>query len=191
MRSTLARRALALFLLPAALITITVALVYGTVQQVYRTSANDPQLQAATEAAHWLDTGVSPRAVTGMGSVDLAWSLATHVSVYDPRGRVLASTARLGGAVPVPPIGVLDTARSQGKNVLTWQPETGVRVAAVVVPWHGGTVLVGRSLGPIEDRETVLELFALAAWIVGLGASAVVAYVVAWLWPVAELAQAT
>ena len=66
---------------------------------------------------------------------------------------------------------------------MTWQPRSGVRIAAVVVPWRGGTVLAGRSLRLVETREDEALLLAAGGWLVGLvviGASSVVA---ATIWP--------
>jgi hypothetical protein len=180
--SVLVRRAVVLFVPAAALLTLCVALVYGAVQHVYRTSANDPQMQLATDASLRLDGGTSPRSLVGRGTVDLARSLAVHITVFGRDDQVLASNARLGGTVPTPPNGVLDGVKLAGLHWLTWQPRSGVRVAAVVVPWRGGTILVGRSLAPIEDREADLEQLCLAAWLLGLAGLAVAALVSSWLW---------
>ncbi|MGZ6314302.1 MAG: hypothetical protein ACXWNI_01585 [Candidatus Limnocylindrales bacterium] len=84
--------------------------------------------------------------------------------VFDTNGQVLASNATLDGGPPAPPIGVLAAARPGSPNAVTWQPRDGVRVAAVVVAWKGGTVLAGRSLRLVEQREANAELIAGAAW---------------------------
>lgn len=187
MTSSLLTRALAFFLLVAALLTIALVAVYSASQQVYRSSANDPQLAIAVNLAHRLDGGAAPATVAGGPAVDLTTSLSTHMSVYDRSGRLLASNARLDGAPPVPPSGVLDAARHDGKNVLTWEPATGVRVAAVVLPWRGGTILVGRSLRPVEDRISSLGLMLLAGWCGGILALAGASLISSWLWPRAPL----
>ena len=49
------------------------------------------------------------------------------------------------------------SAQANGINVLTWQPESGVRSAIVVKSYPGGYVLAGRSLQSVEQRETSLE----------------------------------
>jgi hypothetical protein len=183
LRSTFFRRSLAIFLPLAGLLTIAAFLVYGAVQHVYRTSANDPQMQIATDDVLSLNAGASPRRIASGLAVDLARSLAVHTTVFDRGDRVLASTARLDGAVPTPPNRVMDDVMRNGSHWLSWQPRPGVRVAAVVMPWRGGTVLVGRSLAPIEDRETSLLQFCRAAWLAGMGALAVAALVASRLWP--------
>jgi hypothetical protein len=36
-------------------------------------------------------------------------------------------------------MGALDYARQNGQNRVTWQPEAGVRMATVVVPYNSGS----------------------------------------------------
>lgn len=163
--------------------TFVAGLVYAAVQQDYRSSANDPQLQIATDDALRLDAGASPSRVARGSPVDLARSLGTHVSVYSRSGRILASTARLDGTIPTVPAGALSSARRQGQNTITWQPRSGVRAAAVIVPWQGGTVLVGRSLAPTENRENDLMQVVAILWILGLLVLGLAALMAARLWP--------
>ena len=66
---------------------------------------------------------------------------------------------------------------------MTWEPRAGVRIASVTVPWHGGTVLGGRSLREVERQEDNILLVAAAAWLLMLGVLAVTALFAAWLWP--------
>jgi hypothetical protein len=183
--SALSRRALAFFLPAAVLATLTCGLVYAEVQQSLRSSANDPQYQLATDAAAKLDAGASPASVVGSTvDVDLAASLAPFVIVFDRNHSILATNATLDGVRPAPPDGVLDAA-SAGPDTVTWQPRAGVRIAAVAVAWNGGTVVSGRSLRLVEDRETNMELIAGLTWVVSLVALAAAALVAARLWPTA------
>ncbi len=177
------RRALAFFLPVAVLATLCCCLVYGAVQQDLRMGANDPQRQLAEDAARALDAGTPPTTLVGSATIDLAVSLAPFIVIFDPSGHVLATDGQLDGHDPVPPPGVLDAARQNPPNAVTWEPRAGVRIASVTVPWHGGTVLAGRSLREVERQEDNLLLIAAAAWIVMLGALAVAALVAAWLWP--------
>ena len=89
--------------------------------------------------------------------VDIASSLAPFVAVYDPAGTVVATNGRLDGRAPVPPLGVLATATKKGSDTVTWQPRAGVRIGLVVLRWHGGTVLAGRSLRRVEAIESAIE----------------------------------
>ena len=183
MRSPLVRRALAFFLPVAVLATLCCGLVYTAVQQDLRMGANDPQLQLAEDAARALDGGAQPSTLVGSTKVDVATSLAPFVVIFDASGNVLATDGQLDGHDPVPPPGVLDAARQNPPNKVTWEPRAGVRIASVTVPWHGGTVLAGRSLREVERQEDNILLVAAAAWLVMLGALALTALVAAWLWP--------
>ncbi len=166
----------------AVVITFAAGIAYGLDQQNLRQGANDPQIQLAEDAASRLDAGAAAATVipTTGTPVDIARSLAPFVIVYNANDAPLASTGTLDGAVPVPPQGVSASARSAEDRV-TWQPRNGVRIAAVVVAYRGGTVLAGRSLRVVEQREddalattAVLWLGALVlTWVTILGAGLV------------------
>ncbi|HYL41624.1 MAG TPA: hypothetical protein VET90_09965 [Candidatus Binatus sp.] len=179
----LVRRALAFFIPVAALGTLACVLVYSAVQQDLRQGANDPQQQLAEDAVARLDGGATPSAVVAGGLVDVGSSLDPFVVVYDTAGSVLAPNGQLDGGPPMPPVGVLDAARQAGRDAVTWQPRPGVRIATVVLPWQGGTVLAGRSLRRVEDMiSSIGELIALG-WLGVMAAVAVTSFAAAWLWP--------
>ena len=175
-------------LAPALVLTVACGLAYGEAQQVLRSTANDPQEQLAGDGARALDSGAPPASLVapgsaaasaaGPGTVDVVTGLAPFLAVYDGSGAVLATNGSLDGAAPVPPAGVLASARSSGRDAVTWQPRAGVRIAAVVVGWRGGTVLAGRSLRLTEEREDHALVIAVLAWLVGM-AGLVVAVLVA------------
>ena len=63
---------------------------------------------------------------------------------------------------------MLESARADGENRVTWEPRSGVRSATVSAAVRGGSrmvVTVGRSLREVEVREGRLELFVVAAWL--------------------------
>jgi hypothetical protein len=183
------RRALAIFLPLAVLATLTCGLVYLEAQQLLRSGANDPQFQLAEDAAGRLNAGAAPAAALDSGpTVDLSTSLATFEIVFDSGHSVLATNATLDGGQPAPPAGVLDAARPGSPNAVTWQPRSGIRIAAVVVAWHGGTVLVGRSLSRVEEQESNAQLIAAAACLAMLAALAAVSAASALLWAKADAA---
>jgi hypothetical protein len=95
----------------------------------------------------------------------VAQSLAPFLVIFDSSGKVLATDGQLDGHDPIPSDGVLTSAANNPPDIVTWQPGNGVRIAAVVVPWHGGTVLAGRSLAQVEIRENDALLIAIAAWL--------------------------
>lgn len=156
-----------LYWLPIAVgITALSGLVYAVVQQNYRQSANDPQIQMAEDAAAQLEAGAQPQALVGAGKVDIARSLSPFLIVYDDTGNPVASSAQLNGQIPTLPTGVFSSVRQSGEDRLTWQPQEGVRSAAVITHFGGsqpGFVLSGRSLTEVEKRESQLT------WMVGFG----------------------
>ena len=106
--------------------------------------------------------------------IDVASSLAPFVMVFDDAGNVLASSGLLNGQNPPLPPGVLDFTRSHGEDRVTWTPEAGVRIAAVVVRSEGskpGFVLAGRSLREAEKRVDQTTLRVTAALLATLFAS--------------------
>jgi hypothetical protein len=163
-RRPVIRTAVAVFLPLAVLGTLLAGLVAVVAQQELRTGADSPQLQQAEDAARALDGGATPSAVTGPVAVDLGQSLAPFVVVFDAGGRVLATSGRLDGADPAPPIGVLEHATAGAPNPVTWQPSAGVRMATVTVRWSGGTVLAGRSLREVERRVDVMQQLVALGW---------------------------
>ena len=184
LRGDLPRRSIAIFLPMAVLATLTCGLVYAEVQQDLRSGANDPQYQMAEDAAAHLDAGAKPADLVDTAvTVDAATSLAPFTIIFDSAGRVLASDVTLDGGQPVPPGGVLSSARPGSPNAVTWQPRQGVRIASVTAAWSGGTVLVGRSLRRVEEQEVNSELIAGAAWLVMLLALGGAAIVAGWVWP--------
>jgi hypothetical protein len=183
------RRALAFFLPFAVLATLCSGLVYASDQQNLRSGANDHQIQMATDAGSALDAGAAPLTLVTVSRIDVARSLAPFLAIFDSSGKVLATDGNLDGHDPIPPAGVLTSAASNPPDIVTWQPGNGVRIAAVVVPWQGGTVLAGRSLTQVEIRENNALLVAAAAWLAMLVALVLASLAAAWLWPASPLAN--
>ncbi len=158
----------------AVVITALCGLVFLAVQQELRQSANDPQIQIAGDAAAALENGAAAESIVPSEKVAIERSLSPFVMVFNDGGEVIGSSALLHGQIPQLPAGVLDYVRSHGEDRVTWQPEPGVRIAAVIVRHAGaqpGFVLAGRSLREVEVREDNVQLEATAAWIVTMAAS--------------------
>jgi hypothetical protein len=164
-------RHLLYWLCAALVITALYATIGGVVQNVLRSGANDPQLQLAEDAAARLSQGTTTVNPPG-ANVDIAASLAPFLIVYDRQGRVVSSSGQLNGQTPALPGGVLTSTPLGGEKRVTWQPQTGVRVAAVVVATEQGYIVSGRSLRAVEDRIGALQRLILAAWLLSLGALA-------------------
>ena len=177
-------------------------LAYMAVQQNYRQSLNDPQIQMAEDAARYLAKDYTPVAVVPKGEmVDIAKSLAPWIAVYDESGQSLESSGVLNDAPPQPPAGVFEYARGAigdltdvrrvplgekmaGENRVSWMPRSDVRSAIVVVhiPGNKGFVVAGRNMREVEERERQLGTMVMLGWLVtiigSLMASFCAAYVV-------------
>lgn len=162
-------------------LTVACGLAFGLTQQVYRQSANDPQVQFAEQAADLLSAGhqadeIIPPPLT----TDLADSTQTFMAVYNATTTAEAWSMPLDGKAPQPPKGVFDYAKEHGENRVTWMPHKGVREALVIVPFKrqdgsSGYVLAGRSLAEAESRIQEAQNLALIAWVAGLLATLLVA----------------
>jgi hypothetical protein len=136
--------------------------------------ANDPQIQMAEDAAASLAAGGTPVSILPTSQLDISISLAPFLVVYSDTGEPLASSGLLNGAAPLLPAGIFDYTRQKGEDRVSWQPESGVRVAAVVVAYGGsqpGFVLAGRSLREVEIREGQIEQISGIAMLVTLAGS--------------------
>jgi hypothetical protein len=151
----------------AAAITLISALIYLTVQQDIRIGSNDPQIQMAEDAARAFAEKQPLETILPAGKVEISQSLAPYMIVFDASGTPLGSNALLHGSIPEFPKSVLDYTRQNGEDRVTWQPETGVRSAVVIVPiadGQDGFVLAGRSLRESEKRVDLLTTQVAAGW---------------------------
>jgi hypothetical protein len=150
----------------AAIATVLLLLVYASVQQTYRTGADDPQVQLAKDLNHRLETGQSVERMMP-DSIELSESLGVFVTFYGSDLRPLRSSGFLHGQLPRIPSGVFDFVKTHGEERVSWQPESQVRMALVVLRSSAppvAFVVVGRSLLEVEKREHNLELMVLLSW---------------------------
>jgi hypothetical protein len=156
------------FLPVAAAVTLMFFTIAVAVQQSYRQTANDPQIEMAESAAAAMLTGATASTVTTPQLGDIATSLKPYLIVYDETETPVASDMQLHGTVPKPPSGSFAYTKAHSENRFTWAPEPGVRIAAVMV-YQGGTtpgyVLAGRSLRETEQREDALTKIVLGGWL--------------------------
>ena len=161
--------------LPIAVVVVVMSmLAYAVVQQSLRQGLNDPQIQMAEDTAVALAAGQNPAALVPATQVDIAQSLAPFLVIYDDSGKALASSAVLHGEAPSLPAGVLEYVRTNGEDRVTWQPEPGVRIAAVVTRYEGtqsGFVLAGRNMREVEKRESQTQQLAGLGMLGALAAS--------------------
>jgi hypothetical protein len=157
----------------AFLATLLCGLVYAGIQQTYRQSANDPQIQMAEDAAVAVHGGAEAQSLVLAGTVNIGASLSPYVVFYDDAGNPTGGNGLLNGRYPTLPAGVFDYTRIAGEDRITWQSPEGIRSAVVLVRIGDagakqGFVMAGRSLREVEWREAQLELFVFAAWIAAL-----------------------
>jgi hypothetical protein len=155
--------------LPLAIIsTGAITFAYVGIQQNYRQSANDPQIQLAAEAAHDLELGTDPQQLFAQ-TPKVRLNTSTTVTIFDGSHHALASNSERRSDI-LPPTGSFDYAKAHGSNRFTWEPAPGTRQAAVLLyqstPHGEYYVLADRSLLEVEEREsslTALAALALAA----------------------------
>jgi hypothetical protein len=137
------------------------ALTYLVNQHFLRQGANDPQVQIAQDLAKELNSGQNLTTVANT-PVDPSTSLAPFYIIYNSQEQVTVSTGMINGVLPA---GVLDYVKNHGEDRITWQPNENTRIAAVVVPYKDGYVLVGRSLKEVEKRVEDLLSLVFDAWV--------------------------
>ena len=104
--------------LPLAVVTVLLTgLIYVAVQQNYRLSANDPQIQASEDVIQAISQGTPPDSlVPSQGTLDLAKTLDTFAMTFDQTGKTIGSSVLLDGKNPTVPSGVFDTAKKKGSK---------------------------------------------------------------------------
>src|SRR3569623_348959 len=149
------------------------------VKQNYRNGANDPQIEIAEDSALRLQNGAAILDQVPAEKVDASDSLKEFVVIYDTEGNPIAGNGYLSDKILSVPKGVFDAARASGENRLTLEPQTGVRIAAVIKPFVGreanGYVLSGRNLREVEKREDDLVKLVALGWAATLLALAIAA----------------
>jgi len=156
---------------------------YATVQQNYRQSLNDPQIQMAEDAAAQISSGKEIDEVVPTNVVDISTSLSPWLAVYTNAGVPLLSSGKLNGELPQLPQGVFDTSTwhtyaedgfalpvPQDEDRFTWQPQSDVRQAVVMVHYDSangtGFVVAGRNMREVENRVGVLVSMVAIGWLV-------------------------
>jgi len=150
----------------ALIVTALFASLYLVMQQIERQGADDAPARLASQVASQLASGGAGGIPAGTDdSVDLAASDAAFFVVYDAADRPVSGTGRANGDLASIPPGVLDQARREGSNHVTWQTSDGRRFATVEQRAGDSVVLGGQSLAPTEKRIDQLGLLILVAWL--------------------------
>jgi hypothetical protein len=129
----------------AVAVTLLAALLYGSVQQTYRTGADDPQVQLAQDGAARPAAGARPSSVAGSSdtsTVDIAAGLAPFVIVFDRSGTAVASSGELNGLAG-------RTLREAEARVQSLTMLVGARWLFTLFATLVGIVLVEAALKPV------------------------------------------
>ena len=151
-------------------------------QQVLRLGANDPQVEITGNLKASLEHGADPSSLVAKEPVDMSESLSPFTIAFDEQGNILASSARLNSASPTPPAGVFTFVRQHGEERFSWQPQRGVRIAAVMRHVStGGFILAGRNMREVQAREDLATTQAGLIWLGMLAIIAVGTFLFGWL----------
>lgn len=157
----------------AIIITGIMLCMYATVQQTYRSSANDPQIQIARDISGALMKGRSINKLLPVDIINLEESIAVFAELFDKSGKPVQSTGLLNGQLPQPPRSVMDYTNNNKEDMITWQPQSNVRMAMVFEKVNAadiGYIAVGRSLKETEVRESNLLKMVAIVWIICMAA---------------------
>jgi hypothetical protein len=149
----------------AVALTAIFLTIYVVIAQDLRASANDPQIQMAENLANNLNTSNQPNVT---GKVNIAKSLSTFTIIYNQNQEVISTNAYLDDKIVTVPSGVLTSTKVYAgyeENRVTWQPKSDVRLAAVVVKYNQGWVVVGRNLREVEFRESSVSKLLILAYL--------------------------
>lgn len=184
-----------LWIYSAVAVTFLCLLVYMVAQQSFRQNLNDPQLQMAEDAAAKLipDSGVADAlALVPSGQIQIDKSLASWMVVYGQDLEPLAGSGMLWGDYARPPKSLFDTStwrphktydiNGMPETRVTWQPESGVREALILVRAPNGMwVGAGRNMREIEGRIIDVGIKIFLGWLVILGALFVASFAGWWV----------
>lgn len=162
---------LPLFLPIALAVTLICGIIYITIQQNYRISANDPQIQIAEDVAKQLALGQPTQYFIPNSKVDISKSLGSFILIFDKNGKPIGGSAVINGKQPVMPSGVFKTTKQRGETRFTWAPQQNTRIALVMVYYKDkgeGFVALGRSLREVEYRNGALGAIVFLGWTVSL-----------------------
>ncbi len=149
----------------AVIVTGIMLCMYATVQQTYRSSANDPQLEMARNISNSLNKSIDYLIVD---FINLTQSLSVFTELFDKNGKTLKSNGFINVHLPQLPQGIFQFVKKNNEDVVTWQPESNVRLAMVIEKVNSpivGFVAVGRSLKEVETRESNLVKMVAIVWI--------------------------
>lgn len=148
----------------AVIVTMLSGMIFVVVQQSFRLSANDPQVQLIQDLTNELNNGQDIEQLDDSVKVQVDKSLSPFVIVYDNTGKELKSSVTLDSVSPTLPNGVLDNVKSKGYSQFTWAPKKGVRIATIGMKYKDGVIIVGKSLNEVDKRIDRIGKIVLIGW---------------------------
>lgn len=161
-------------ILLAVCTTLFFGFFYSGLRQVYRESANDPQLQLIRDAVIRLERGESITDVVPQESIDIADHLQAFVNIYDAVGTPVNGSGTLRGALPkISEKIIRRTSKTDNQYRTTWTPDEGPRMALIVEPYKTptgstGFVASARSLTETDRRIFRLGVQLFIGWTITL-----------------------
>jgi hypothetical protein len=158
----------------AVAITTVCGLMYVSNQQNIRSAANDPQTQLSQDYAEMSKIGDEQADLSQYSKVDMAKTVSPFVIIVDEDGIVVQANGILGEKTPVPDKKVLETAKKNGRSLVTWEPEKGIRLATVITHFEGankGYAIAARSLVEIDKRIQQQLYLTIGGYAVAMGLS--------------------
>ncbi|HEY3783134.1 MAG TPA: hypothetical protein VGL56_18810 [Fimbriimonadaceae bacterium] len=133
-------------------------------QQTLRRGADQPQGMIVDTMASQMARGAPLR--ISNASAEMNSTVRPFLIFYGNDGKPKWSTVFLNRKIPTPPTGIFDNLSRDGSEKFTWQPQPGIRVAAVARSVKGGFLVAGRSLQFTEVREAQARVIVVSLWLV-------------------------
>ena len=151
--------------------TLISLLLYVVMQQSIRLGANEIPIELAENTARSLATQNTFPQTFPPDKIDISKSISPFIYVFDKDKRLIGSTAIVSGKTPEFPQGVLDNAKKNGEDRVTWQTVEGIRSSTVTVYFKDkleGYIVAGKSLSEVEKRIDTIALQILIGYLVGV-----------------------
>ncbi len=136
-------------------IVLIFATIYLVMQQTLRLEANQQPLRITSQMqSNWINSQIMDTSF--LPKVELDNSAYAFAAVFNEKGEILSTNATFKASDLDIPTGVLSTARNNGLDKVTWQPDATHRFAIVAMAQANNVFVAGQSLRPTEDLTNQL-----------------------------------
>ena len=143
------------YLTTCAIVSFNIATFYAVMQQMYCTTI-EPQIQRAYDLKEQLEQNKKAEYLLPDDTLDLQNGLEGFIALFNKEGKPIRSNDFLNNKMSQLPKEVYDFSKINKEKRITWQPQTGIRMAAVILSVNHPEIkfiAVGRSLKEAEERE--------------------------------------